>query len=139
MTARPASPVHDRASRRHLTTPGGTGCTASADASSSTMQQWPDATCTGFDATQRKPNIPAELVGREEIRAGGERLQAQWDFFVQTRHPGTIQPAGNTPAAEAAFGLTPEATVTVPQTGQRRSSTTCALRPATPRPAQEAP
>jgi ketosteroid isomerase-like protein len=41
------------------------------------------------DGALRMPNIPAELVGREEIRAGGERLQAQWDFFVQTTHPGT--------------------------------------------------
>ena len=37
------------------------------------------------------------------------------------------------------LGLTPEATVTAPRTGQRRSGTTCALRPAAPRPAQEAP
>ena len=44
----------------------------------------------------RMPNIPAELVGREEIRVGGERLQAQWEFFVQTTHPGTIQLDGDT-------------------------------------------
>ena len=38
------------------------------------------------------------------------------------------------------LGLTPEATtLPAPWTGQRRSGTTCALRPATPRPAQEAP
>ncbi|MFC4501504.1 MULTISPECIES: LUD domain-containing protein [Streptomyces] len=42
------------------------------------------------DGALRMPNIPVELVGREEIRAGGERLQSQWDFFVQTTHPGTI-------------------------------------------------
>ena len=47
------------------------------------------------DGALRMPNIPAELVGREEIRAGGERLQAQWDFFVQTTHPGTIQLDGD--------------------------------------------
>ena len=47
------------------------------------------------------PNIPAELVGREEIRAGGERLQAQWDFFVQTTHPGTIQLDGDTATGRA--------------------------------------
>jgi L-lactate utilization protein LutC len=47
------------------------------------------------------PNIPAELVGREEIRAGGERLQGQWDFFVQTTHPGTIQLAGDTATGRA--------------------------------------
>ncbi|MGW3818748.1 LUD domain-containing protein [Streptomyces sp. NPDC005046] len=39
------------------------------------------------DGALRMPSIPAELVGREEIRAGGERLQSQWDFFVQTTHP----------------------------------------------------
>jgi ketosteroid isomerase-like protein len=43
------------------------------------------------DGALRMPNIPAELIGREQIRAGGERLQAQWEFFVQTTHPGTIQ------------------------------------------------
>ena len=47
------------------------------------------------------PNIPAELVGREEIRAGGERLQAQWDFFVQTTHPGAIQLDGDTATGRA--------------------------------------
>jgi SnoaL-like domain len=49
----------------------------------------------------RMPNIPAELVGREEIRAGGERLQAQWEFFVQTTHPGVIQLDGDTAAGRA--------------------------------------
>jgi ketosteroid isomerase-like protein/L-lactate utilization protein LutC len=48
------------------------------------------------DGALRMPNIPVELVGREEIRAGGERLQAQWDFFVQNTHPGTIQLDGDT-------------------------------------------
>jgi hypothetical protein len=47
------------------------------------------------------PNIPAELIGPEEIRAGGERLQAQWDFFVQTTHPGTIQLDGDTASGRA--------------------------------------
>ena len=51
------------------------------------------------DGALRMPNIPAELVGREEIRAGGERLQSQWDFFVQTTHPGTIQLDGDTATA----------------------------------------
>jgi ketosteroid isomerase-like protein len=53
------------------------------------------------DGTLRMPNIPAEMVGREEIRAGGERLQAQWDFFVQTTHPGTIQLDGDTATGRA--------------------------------------
>ncbi len=53
------------------------------------------------DGALRMPNIPAELVGREEIRAGGERLQAQWEFFVQTMHPGTIQVDGDTATGRA--------------------------------------
>jgi ketosteroid isomerase-like protein len=50
------------------------------------------------DGALRMPNIPAELIGREQIRAGGERLQDQWDFFVQTTHPGSIQLEGDTAA-----------------------------------------
>ena len=53
------------------------------------------------DGALRMPNIPAEMVGREEIRAGGERLQAQWDFFVQTTHPGTIRLDGDTATGRA--------------------------------------
>ncbi|MFF5896167.1 LUD domain-containing protein [Streptomyces argenteolus] len=53
------------------------------------------------DGVLRMPNIPVELTGREEIRAGGERLQAQWDFFVQTTHPGTILLDGDTATGRA--------------------------------------
>ena len=53
------------------------------------------------DGALRMPNIPAEMVGREEIRAGGERLQSQWDFFVQTTHPGTIVLDGDTATGRA--------------------------------------
>ncbi|MEU5654267.1 LUD domain-containing protein [Streptomyces sp. NPDC047737] len=53
------------------------------------------------DGVLRMPNIPVELAGREEIRAGGERLQAQWDFFVQTTHPGTILLDGDTATGRA--------------------------------------
>ena len=53
------------------------------------------------DGALRMPNIPAEPVGREEIRAVGERLQAQWDFFVQTTHPGSIQLDGDTATGRA--------------------------------------
>src|SRR4051794_9927834 len=49
----------------------------------------------------RMPNIPVELIGREEIRVGGERLQAQWEFFVQTTHPGTIELDGDTATGRA--------------------------------------
>ena len=40
------------------------------------------------DGALRMPTVPAEMVGREQIRAGGERLQSQWDFFV-SRAPST--------------------------------------------------
>ncbi len=53
------------------------------------------------DGVLRMPNIPVEMVGREEIRAGGERLQDQWEFFVQNTHPGTIQLDGDTATGRA--------------------------------------
>jgi ketosteroid isomerase-like protein len=53
------------------------------------------------DGALRMPNIPAELVGREQIRAGGEQLQALWEFFVQTSHPGTVQLDGDTATGRA--------------------------------------
>src|SRR5262249_51854324 len=48
------------------------------------------------DGVLRMPNVPVELIGRKEIRTGGERLQSQWDFFVQNSHPGTIRIDGDT-------------------------------------------
>ncbi|ROO86746.1 SnoaL-like protein [Actinocorallia herbida] len=48
------------------------------------------------DGVLRMPNIPVEFSGREKIRLGGERLQSQWDFFVQNSHPGTIRIDGDT-------------------------------------------
>ena len=53
------------------------------------------------DGALRMPNIPVELIGREDIRAGGEALQAQWEFFVQTTHPGTIRLDGDTATGRA--------------------------------------
>ena len=53
------------------------------------------------DGALRMPNIPAEMVGREEIRAGGERLQGLWEYFVQTTHPGAIQVEGDTASGRA--------------------------------------
>ncbi|MCX5370262.1 LUD domain-containing protein [Streptomyces sp. NBC_00103] len=53
------------------------------------------------DGALRIPAIPVEQIGREEIRAGGERLQSQWDFFVQTTHPGTILLDGDTATGRA--------------------------------------
>jgi ketosteroid isomerase-like protein len=53
------------------------------------------------DGALRMPNIPAELVGREQIRAGGQRLQGQWEFFVQTTHPGFLRLEGDTATGRA--------------------------------------
>jgi ketosteroid isomerase-like protein len=53
------------------------------------------------DGTWRIPHINAEFVSREEIRAGIERLQGHWDYFVQTPHPGTIQLLGDTAVGRA--------------------------------------
>jgi ketosteroid isomerase-like protein len=49
----------------------------------------------------RMPNVPAEFVGREEIRAGRQRLVALWDYFVQTTHPGTVKLDGDTASGRA--------------------------------------
>jgi ketosteroid isomerase-like protein len=48
------------------------------------------------DGAWRMPHIDVELVGRSEIRAGTERLQAHWDYFVQTVHPGGVELDGDT-------------------------------------------
>ena len=53
------------------------------------------------DGAWRIPYINVELVGREEIRAGIERMQGLWDYFVQTTHPGTIQLDGDTASGRA--------------------------------------
>lgn len=44
------------------------------------------------------PAANVELVGRSEIRAGVERLQDIWEYFVQNVHPGTIRVEGDTAA-----------------------------------------
>jgi ketosteroid isomerase-like protein len=51
------------------------------------------------DGALRMPDIPAALVGREAIRAFGERRPAA--FLVQTTHPGTIQLEGDTGSGRA--------------------------------------
>jgi ketosteroid isomerase-like protein len=53
------------------------------------------------DGAVRIPDINAEAVSREQIRAGIERLQGLWDYFVQTTHPGTIQLDGDTASGRA--------------------------------------
>ena len=40
------------------------------------------------DGAVRMPHINAEATSREEIRAGIERMQELWDYFVQNAHPG---------------------------------------------------
>jgi len=53
------------------------------------------------DGVWRIPYVDVELVGREEILAGIERMQDLWDYFVQTTHPGTIQLDGDTAVGRA--------------------------------------
>jgi ketosteroid isomerase-like protein len=53
------------------------------------------------DGVLRMPNVPVELTGREEIPGWGEKVQASFDFFVQTTHPGTLQLDGDTASGRA--------------------------------------
>jgi ketosteroid isomerase-like protein len=54
------------------------------------------------DAVWRIPVVNVEFVGREEIRAGIERLgEGLWDYLVQTTHPGAIQLEGDTASGRA--------------------------------------
>jgi ketosteroid isomerase-like protein len=53
------------------------------------------------DGMLRMPNIPAELAGREEIRAWGDRVPDLVDFLVQNTHPGTIRLDGDTASGRA--------------------------------------
>jgi ketosteroid isomerase-like protein len=53
------------------------------------------------DGAWRIPYIGAELVGRGEIRAGIERMQGLWDYFVQIAHPGTIRLEGDSAVGRA--------------------------------------
>ena len=48
------------------------------------------------DGAWRMPYVNVEFLSREEIRAGIERMQGLWDYFLQTAHPGTIELAGDT-------------------------------------------
>jgi ketosteroid isomerase-like protein len=47
------------------------------------------------DGAWRIPHANIDFVSRDEIRAGIERLQGLWDYFVQNPHPGTIQLDGD--------------------------------------------
>ena len=53
------------------------------------------------DGALRMPNVPVDLVGREQILAWRDRREALVDYFVQTTHPGTIQLDGDTASGRA--------------------------------------
>ena len=53
------------------------------------------------DGALRMPNVPAELVGREEIRAWGARVPTFVDYLVQTTHAGLIELDGDTASGRA--------------------------------------
>jgi hypothetical protein len=49
-----------------------------------------------------------DLVGHEQIRAGIERMQNLWNYFIQTSHHGTIRLEGDAAAGRTyitEFGL----------------------------------
>jgi SnoaL-like protein len=47
------------------------------------------------DGVWRIPDVNVEFASRAEIRAGIERLQGLWEFFVQNTHPGTVSLDGD--------------------------------------------
>jgi ketosteroid isomerase-like protein len=53
------------------------------------------------DGALRMPNIPAELVGQEQIRVWGARVPTFVDFLVQNTHPGVILLDGDTASGRA--------------------------------------
>lgn len=53
------------------------------------------------DGVLRMPNVPVNLVGRDEIREVGEQLQSRWDFFVQNTHAGAVTLDGDTATGRA--------------------------------------
>ena len=53
------------------------------------------------DGALRMPNIPAELLGREQIRLWGRRVPEFVDFLVQNTHNGTIRLDGDTATGRA--------------------------------------
>src|ERR1700745_1631240 len=53
------------------------------------------------DGALRMPNVPVELVRREQILAWRDRREALVDYFLQTTHPGMIQLDGDTASGRA--------------------------------------
>jgi ketosteroid isomerase-like protein len=48
------------------------------------------------DGAVRMPHVPAEATSQAQIRAGIERLQGVWEFFVQNSHAGAVEIDGDT-------------------------------------------
>ncbi|HEY2791355.1 MAG TPA: nuclear transport factor 2 family protein [Micromonosporaceae bacterium] len=53
------------------------------------------------DGAVRIPAADAESEGRAAIRAGAQRLQGMWEYFIQHTHPGRIELAGDTATGRA--------------------------------------
>ncbi|GAB1516228.1 nuclear transport factor 2 family protein [Actinophytocola sp. KF-1] len=53
------------------------------------------------DGAWRMPHIDEEFTGRADIRAGVERLQGLWEYFVQNTHRGVIRLDGDTATGRA--------------------------------------
>jgi uncharacterized protein (TIGR02246 family) len=54
------------------------------------------------DAVWRIPAVDVAFAGRDEIRAGVERLEKDvWDYLVQATHPGTIRLEGDAASGRA--------------------------------------
>ncbi len=53
------------------------------------------------DGAVRIPYVGIEAIGRDEIRAMGERREVLVDFFLQTTHPGVIRLDGDTASGRA--------------------------------------
>ena len=53
------------------------------------------------DAVYKIPDADVVQVGRAQIREGTERLAGEWEYFVQTTHPGSLELAGDTASGRA--------------------------------------
>lgn len=53
------------------------------------------------DGVVRIPAPGADAIGRAAIRAGVERMQGMWEFFVQATHPGTVELDGDVASGRA--------------------------------------
>lgn len=48
------------------------------------------------DAVMRIPDAAIEQAGIDAIREGTDQLTAEWEYFVQTMHPGVLRLDGDT-------------------------------------------